>query len=756
MAKEPILVPGLDESIAQLACGSSHSVAWLRCEKEVAPPADPFPIPLEPASDPLGAAELGGDRSREALAAKDDSNTTLKSTTCSIAQIVQTFTTEPARCQALSLLLKDLLVRYSRQAIVGILSDSEVAEMICHAAPLLSTVSTNEACEGEQQIATESELIANSITKDSEENTCESASGKTVNQALTIDDTLERVEPRKSPLPIDYSIEAKRLYVVRSLLHLLKLLIGGRCSWASLNGEANSPETVLVDLISSFAQKSIKVQQLLLHICNDHLIRLSDFGTHGGGASLRPVTLETKHPYPDDSELSGHVYMPGATAIRLEFDQRCSTERLHDPLAIIDCNGKIIGIKSGREWADWSELVVPGDEFYWRFVSDGSVNGWGWKLTAYPIIASQVGTPWSFESSLSDSQVLSHPSFELVKSLLGAQLPEGYMCLTPSGTNVEPMKLLIFNITECLKLNVLATHQQLWVFEYFRQFLVALEKTSAVPATVVGLKSVVTTGLADTLLIRLKKQFDYEEPLVRGGSRLSFSFALKLLISVASDAALDSQLETEWRSSGFIKKFCHVARVVDSMTLGTLVPPPFSREVLARLAELSFDPAGFCHDDNSKFGPQADAQLVDWYQRRPADWTGLAADITGSSQTIFGWGHNHRGQLGGVEGAKVRLPVACDSLSALRPVALVGGEQTLFALTGDGQVWATGYGAGGRLGVGSGDTLSIPTLIESLRRVFIKKVTVSSGGRHSLALSDQNEVYSWGEGEKSEEFITLI
>lgn len=57
---------------------------------------------------------------------------------------------------------------------------------------------------------------------------------------------------------------------------------------------------------------------------------------------------------------------------------------------------------------------------------------------------------------------------------------------------------------------------------------------------------------------------------------------------------------------------------------------------------------------------------------------------------MYGWGHNHRGQLGGVEGAKVRTPTACHALAALNPVQLVGGEQTLFAVTPDGKVYATG------------------------------------------------------------------
>ena len=34
----------------------------------------------------------------------------------------------------------------------------------------------------------------------------------------------------------------------------------------------------------------------------------------------------------------------------------------------------------------------------------------------------------------------------------------------------------------------------------------------------------------------------------------------------------------------------------------------------------------------------------------------------------------------------MKLPVSCESLSGMRPVQLIGGEQTLFAVTADGKV----------------------------------------------------------------------
>jgi len=143
------------------------------------------------------------------------------------------------------------------------------------------------------------------------------------------------------------------------------------------------------------------------------------------------------------------------------------------------------------------------------------------------------------------------------------------------------------------------------------------------------------------------------------------------------------------------------------------------------------------------FKQELDEQLLQWFHRHPQDWT-LSWGGTG---TIYGWGHNHRGQLGGVEGAKVKVPTACQALSSLRPVQIVGGEQTLFLVTTDGKVFATGYGAGGRLGIGGIESVSTPTLLESIQHVFVKKVAVNSGGKHCLALSADGDVYSWGEGD---------
>ena len=89
----------------------------------------------------------------------------------------------------------------------------------------------------------------------------------------------------------------------------------------------------------------------------------------------------------------------------------------HDPLTIMDSTGRVVSVRSGREWSDWSsELRMSGDELRWKFMSDSSVNGWGWKFTVYPI--PPAAAPCDV---LSDRALQSRPSIDLVRCLLGEE-----------------------------------------------------------------------------------------------------------------------------------------------------------------------------------------------------------------------------------------------------------------------------------------------------------------------------------------------
>ena len=57
---------------------------------------------------------------------------------------------------------------------------------------------------------------------------------------------------------------------------------------------------------------------------------------------------------------------------------------------------------------------MSGDELRWKFASDSSVNGWGWRFTVYPI--HPAAAPCDV---LSDRALQSRPSIDLVRCLLG-------------------------------------------------------------------------------------------------------------------------------------------------------------------------------------------------------------------------------------------------------------------------------------------------------------------------------------------------
>ena len=85
---------------------------------------------------------------------------------------------------------------------------------------------------------------------------------------------------------------------------------------------------------------------MILELC---VTELEDVAadTESGRNAAQPVVQESPHPYTDDTSLNGHVRIPGAEGLRVEFDRQCSTERRHDPLTIMDGSGRTVSIRSG-------------------------------------------------------------------------------------------------------------------------------------------------------------------------------------------------------------------------------------------------------------------------------------------------------------------------------------------------------------------------------------------------------------------------
>lgn len=261
----------------------------------------------------------------------------------------------------------------------------------------------------------------------------------------------------------------------------------------------------------------------------------------------------------------------------------------------MDGMGRIVSIRSGRDWSDWSaELRVAGDEVKWKFNSDGSVNGWGWRFTVFPIMPA-VGP----ENMQSDRSVLSRPSMDLVMWLLDSSLSASALTDRQIGPRLAAA------LAACAQLSALPASQRMWSLQSLRKLMTfaattagalslnisqmisnaggvisasaasaisaaSISSVSSASASVSVMRSyaaetalsVLVKGLPEMLL----RQFEYEDPVVRGGKHLLHSAFFKELVALACDLGLDSlPCCSETYKWAWFRRYCMAARVANAL-----------------------------------------------------------------------------------------------------------------------------------------------------------------------------------------------
>jgi alpha-tubulin suppressor-like RCC1 family protein len=115
---------------------------------------------------------------------------------------------------------------------------------------------------------------------------------------------------------------------------------------------------------------------------------------------------------------------------------------------------------------------------------------------------------------------------------------------------------------------------------------------------------------------------------------------------------------------------------------------------------------------------------------------------------VFSFGLGAHGRLGHGDEQSVSTPkrIESDALLGYRIVQVAAGASHSLLLTESGDVFSFGHGGAGRLGHGDTQDQWIPKLIDpnSFRGRKIKQI--AAGGDHSLAVSEEGIVFSFGEG----------
>ena len=117
----------------------------------------------------------------------------------------------------------------------------------------------------------------------------------------------------------------------------------------------------------------------------------------------------------------------------------------------------------------------------------------------------------------------------------------------------------------------------------------------------------------------------------------------------------------------------------------------------------------------------------------------LAAD-----GAVWSWGRGHPGVLGHGDEQNQPLPKKVELLADQRAIAVSAGAQHSLAITADGAVWSWGFGGDGQLGHGNQQHQLLPKQVEAFAGQRV--VAVSAGGEYSLAISADGALWSWGFG----------
>ncbi|KAK3242768.1 hypothetical protein CYMTET_47552 [Cymbomonas tetramitiformis] len=126
--------------------------------------------------------------------------------------------------------------------------------------------------------------------------------------------------------------------------------------------------------------------------------------------------------------------------------------------------------------------------------------------------------------------------------------------------------------------------------------------------------------------------------------------------------------------------------------------------------------------------------------------TGIAHALVMTKEgSIFTWGSNTRGQLGiGKQVVRQTTPVHIQgAITGIKFVWVATGGFHTLAASRSGEVYCWGSNDYGQLGLG--DLEERPTPHAILHKFTRSKITrVAAGGRHSVALTEQGDIFTWG------------
>jgi alpha-tubulin suppressor-like RCC1 family protein len=126
----------------------------------------------------------------------------------------------------------------------------------------------------------------------------------------------------------------------------------------------------------------------------------------------------------------------------------------------------------------------------------------------------------------------------------------------------------------------------------------------------------------------------------------------------------------------------------------------------------------------------------------PYSWIGINSLIVTEEDEVFAFGSNNNGLLDSNNLGQIIKPLIVNDLSHKKIIGFDNGSHHVIAITNENKVYIWGFNNFGQLGDGTCDDCFIPHLLNELKDENLSDVCC--GDRHSLALTSNGKVYAWG------------
>eukprot|EP00891_Asterochloris_glomerata_P007758 jgi/Astpho2/7758/Aster-07597 len=120
---------------------------------------------------------------------------------------------------------------------------------------------------------------------------------------------------------------------------------------------------------------------------------------------------------------------------------------------------------------------------------------------------------------------------------------------------------------------------------------------------------------------------------------------------------------------------------------------------------------------------------------------------------VYSWGWGDFGRLGHGDCSDVFLPQPIKAISGIEIVEVACGDTHTVAISAEGRLYSFGRNQNGQLGLGTSHDALSPSLIEALKGSVVdfavqdqRVISVACGAEHSVASVESGEVYAWGWG----------